>query len=96
MCVCLSVKLLCQCCFQLEEKRRTHPRAKAPDHCRRKPSSADIIMAEVLLTFQLKDNTPGGSNQGIKGTRKKIVTGVVLHINLQMRNFMSTNLFIDL
>ena len=60
----------------------SHPSAKAPDHCRRKPSKADMRMALVLFTSQTKDNAPGGSNHGIKANKKEIVIGVVFHINL--------------
>ena len=60
----------------------SHPRAKAPDHWRRNPRRADTRMAVELLKFQLKDNTPGGSNHGLRANKKKIVTGVVFHINL--------------
>lgn len=61
-----------------------YPSAKAPDHCRRNPRTADTIIADELLIFQPKDNTPGGSSHGIKATKKKIVTGVVFHINLHL------------
>lgn len=66
-----------------EEGSITHPNAKAPDHCKRKPRRADTIMAVELFTSHLKDRTPGGSIQGIKAPRKKTVIGVVFHINLQ-------------
>lgn len=61
----------------------SHPSAKAPDHCRRKPRRADMKMADELLRFHLYNNTPGGSKQGIRASKKKTVTGVVFHINLQ-------------
>lgn len=61
----------------------SHPRAKAPDHCRKKPRAADIRIALVLLRSHLNDSTPGGSSHGIRASKKKIVIGVVFHINLQ-------------
>ncbi len=66
----------------------SHPSAKAPDHCKRKPRIADIRTAEELVRSQLNDRTPGGSNHGIRASKKKIVTGVVLHINLHSRNLL--------
>jgi hypothetical protein len=39
-----------------------------------------MMIVVELLTFQLKDKTPGGSNHGIRASKKKMVTGVVLHI----------------
>lgn len=63
--------------------RITHPSAKAPDHCSKKPRKADIRIAKVLLKFQLKERTPGGSKHGIKEPRKSKVIGVVFHINLK-------------
>jgi len=62
---------------------QSHPNAKAPDHCKRKPRRADTKTAVELFTSHLKDSTPGGSIHGINAPRKKIVTGVVFHINLQ-------------
>lgn len=59
-----------------------YPSARAPDHCNRKPSKAEIRIALVLVASHLKDSTPGGSSHGISATKKKIVTGVVFHINL--------------
>jgi len=63
-------------------KGLTHPSAKAPESCKRKPSAADTTIAVELLKSQLKDNTPGGSNHGIRASKKNTVTGVVFHINL--------------
>ena len=60
----------------------SHPSAKAPDHCKRKPRAADVKTAEELWRFHLKDETPGGSNHGNNANKKKIVTGVVFHISL--------------
>lgn len=60
----------------------TNPSANAPDHCKRKPRSADIRTADELLRFHTKENPPGGSSHGIRASKKKIVTGVVFHINL--------------
>lgn len=60
----------------------THPKARAPDHCNRKPSRADMRTAVELFRSHLNNSTPGGSNHGIKATKKKIVIGVVFHINL--------------
>lgn len=60
-----------------------YPRANAPDHCRRKPKRAEIKIALEFRKSQLKDSTPGGSSNGISGSRKKIVIGVVFHINLR-------------
>lgn len=37
----------------------------------------------MLVRFQSKERTPGGSKIGIKETRKSIVIGVVFHINLK-------------
>jgi len=62
---------------------QSHPNANAPDHCKRKPRRADTKTAVELFTSHLKDRTPGGSIHGINAPRKKIVTGVVFHINLQ-------------
>ena len=59
-----------------------YPSARAPDHCKRNPSKADIIIADMFVGSHLKDNTPGGSNHGMSVTKKKTVTGVVFHINL--------------
>lgn len=39
----------------------THPSAKAPDHWSKNPRIADIRITSVLLKFQSKDSTPGGS-----------------------------------
>lgn len=39
-------------------------------------------MAATLFQFQPKDNTPGGSNKGIKTMKKNMVIGLVFHINL--------------
>lgn len=64
------------------EQKITYPSAKAPDHWSKKPRTADMRIAIVLLKFQLKVRTPGGSNQGINVTRKNKVIGVVFHINL--------------
>lgn len=61
---------------------QTHPSAKAPDHWRRNPNNADMMMADALFQVQLKDNTPGGSSNGIKTTKKNIEIGLVFHINL--------------
>lgn len=72
-------------CTKSKWELESHPSAKAPDHCRRKPSKADIRMVLALLTSHTKDNAPGGSNHGIKASKKKIVTGVVFHINLQSK-----------
>lgn len=63
-------------------KHITHPSARAPDHWRKKPNTADVKIAAVLFWFQSKVNTPGGSNKGIKAIKKKMVTGVVFHISL--------------
>ena len=60
----------------------SHPSAKAPDHCSKKPRAADIRIAVELLRSHLNDRIPGGSNHGIRASKKKIVTGVVFHINL--------------
>eukprot|EP01018_Ginkgo_biloba_P006494 Gb_32640 [translate_table: standard] len=57
------------------------PSAKAPDHCSKNPSVAEIIMANELERFQLNASKPGGSNHGIKTTKEKTVMGVVFHIN---------------
>jgi hypothetical protein len=67
-----------------KEWLEAHPSAKAPDHCRRKPRRAVRKIADELYRSHLNDNSPGGSKHGIKATRKKIVTGVVFHINLQI------------
>lgn len=67
----------------------THPSAKAPDHWRRKPRTADIRMALELLRSHWNSRTPGGSNHGIRASKKNIVTGVVLHISLHSKNLMS-------
>lgn len=64
-------------------RKQTHPSAKAPDHWRRKPRTADVRIAVELPKSHLKSRTPGGSNQGIRASKKNIVTGVVFHISLQ-------------
>lgn len=69
----------------------TYPRASAPDHWRRKPRRADIRTADALLKSHLKDKTPGGSSHGIRGSRKKMVIGVVFHINLHEKSIQSRN-----
>lgn len=63
----------------------SHPSARAPDHCRRKPRAADIRMVAVLLGSHLNDSTPGGSSHGIRASKKKTVIGVVFHINLHSK-----------
>jgi hypothetical protein len=60
----------------------SHPSAKAPDHWRRKPNKAEMIMAQLFLKFQLNNHKPGGSNKGINVNKKNIVIGVVFHIRL--------------
>lgn len=60
----------------------TYPSAKAPDHCSKNPRMADIKITEVLLKFQSKESTPGGSKQGNIAARKIKVIGVVFHISL--------------
>lgn len=65
----------------------TYPSAKAPDHWSKKPRKADMTIADVLMKFQLKERTPGGSNQGINVTRKNNVIGVVFHISLFDNSF---------
>jgi cell shape-determining protein MreC len=74
---------LCQKGYITVRGKWSYPNAKAPDHCKRKPRRADIKIADELFTSHLKDRTPGGSIQGINAPRKKIVIGVVFHINLQ-------------
>ena len=77
-----------------EEKVRiqsTHPKARAPDHCKRKPSRADMRTAVELFRSHLNKSTPGGSNHGIKATKKKIVIGVVFHISLHSEIVFSIN-----
>ena len=49
----------------------------------------------MFMKFQLKEKTPGGSNQGIDKTRKNKVIGVVFHISL-LKNFMSPKISISL
>lgn len=61
----------------------TYPKASAPDHCKRKPSKAELRIAEELFRSHLNNKTPGGSSHGINANKKKIVIGVVFHINLQ-------------
>ena len=68
--------------YEKNEHRYTYPSAKAPDHWSKKPRKADMRIAHVLMKFQLKERTPGGSNQGINVTRKNKVIGVVFHISL--------------
>lgn len=46
-------------------------------------------MALVLFISQTKDKAPGGSNHGIKASKKKIVIGVVFHINLHPKSIHS-------
>lgn len=69
----------------------SHPSARAPDNCRRKPRRADIKIANELLRFHLKANAPGGSIIGIRATKKTTVIGVVFHINLQQCTFPLNN-----
>jgi hypothetical protein len=53
-----------------ETAKLSHPSAKAPDHWRRKPNRAEIIIAQLFLKFQLNNNKPGGSNKGINVNKK--------------------------
>lgn len=50
-----------------------------------------MTIADVLMKFQLKERTPGGSNQGINVTRKNNVIGVVFHISLFDNSFQLEN-----
>lgn len=63
-------------------KSLSHPSAKAPDHCRRKPRKADMKIKVAFWAFHLNNKAPGGSNHGMRASKKNIVTGVVFHINL--------------
>lgn len=76
-------------------RRLTHPRVKAPDHWRRNPKIADMIMAVQLLRSHWKESNPGGSNDGIRANKKNIVVGVVFHISLHTYIFSSWVLLVD-
>lgn len=54
-----------------EGSSTSYPSANALDHWSRKPSRAEIGIADVLLRSDLKDKTPGGSSHGISGSRKE-------------------------
>jgi hypothetical protein len=64
------------------KRKLSHPSAKAPDHCRRKPNKAEMIIAQLFLKFQSNNSKPGGSSRGINASKKNMVTGVVFHISL--------------
>ena len=59
-----------------------YPSAKAPDNWSKNPRMADVSITNVLMKFQSKESTPGGSKQGNIAARKIKVIGVVFHINL--------------
>lgn len=69
------------------KEQKTNPRASAPDHWRRKPRRAETRIAEELAKSHSNSKTPGGSSHGMRANKKKIVNGVVFHINLQSTNF---------